>query len=169
MKDKLFYDLYAVTFADSSRHDPYKEFMYEVVITGAQHFAKFGFQRVSGLRVSLDVVEYREGGDNLTTHKSAGQAKFEPITLERGMSEDLDQWNWFKKVFNLTNLSGQSLEPHYKGIMTIKLKDRNKSVVKTWEVVECWPSSWETGDFNAQGSGVMIERVVIQHEGFDEQ
>lgn len=153
-------------FADSTRHDPYKEFNYEVIITGAQNFAKFGFSKVSGLKGDIDVIEYREGGDNLSAHKSAGLVKYDPITLERGMSEDSDSWNWFKKVFDLTALSGNVVEPGYKGVVTIKLKDRDGSVVKTWEARECWVSGYETGEFNALGTGVMVERLTIQHEGF---
>lgn len=155
-----------VTFANSARHDPYKEFNFEVVITGALNFGKFGFNKVTGLKAKLDVVEYREGGDNITTHKSAGQVSFDAITLERGMSEDVDMWNWITKAFSATSLAGATVEPAYKGLMTIKLKDRDGSVVKTWDVLECWISDYETGDFNAQGNGVMIERMVVQHEGF---
>lgn len=164
--NQLFKEVYGVTFANTARHDPYKDFAFEVVITGAQNFAKFGFSKASGLKGDIDVIEYREGGDNFTAHKSPGQTKYDPITLERGMSEDADSWNWFTQVFNLSGMGGQVAEPNFKGTMQVKLKDRDGSIVRTWECVECWPSSYDVGDLDASGNGVLIERLVIQHEGF---
>lgn len=148
------------TFAKTGRHDPYKKCKFLVEITGNMLFAKAGFQKVSGLKMTTEVTEYREGGDNNSVHKSPGLTKYEPITLERGMSEDLDMWDFAVKALEVEN-------PDFKAIITIKLQDtRTGKVVKTWEVSECWVSEYETGDFDAMSSDVMIERIVVQNEGF---
>lgn len=151
-------------FADTQRHDPYKSFRFTVEISGHMVFAKAGFQKVSGLQMSTEVVEYREGGDNLTVSKSPGLTKFEPITLERGMSEDNDMWNWASKLFDMDRTEHDTVK--YKANVKIKLKDRNGVVVKAWEIPNAWISRYETGEFDAMGNNVMLETIELQHEGF---
>lgn len=153
-------------FADTSRNDPYKSYKFLVEISGNTVFTKAGFQKVSGLKFDTEIVEYREGGDTNTVSKSPGLTKYDPITLERGMSEDGDMWNWAMKVFKAGNKNGGS----YKNIranVLIKLQDRDGEVVKTWRVPNCWVSNYETGEFDAMGNDIMIERITLQHEGFD--
>lgn len=167
MIKRLLREVHAVSglkFADTQRHDPYLSYKFLVEITGNMVFAKAGFQRVTGLKMDVDVVEYREGGDPLTVTKAPGLAKFEPITLERGMSEDIDMWNWAIKVFSTSGDNSNS--PSYKANMTIKLQDRNGTIVKQWNVPNSWVSGYETDDLDATASNVLIERLVVQHEGF---
>lgn len=149
------------TFASTERHDPYKNFNYAVTITGKKTFAKMGFQKISGLKMKTDVIEYRDGDDaQLSPHKSAGLVKSDPITFERGMSDDNDMYDWMAMQAQL----GANDDGH-KSTIKIELKDRGRGVVKTWELRECWISDYETGDFDAQGNGVMVEKMVVQHEG----
>ena len=153
------------SFADAGRYDPYKSFRFEVEIAGNMVFAKAGFQKVSGLSMSTEVIEYREGGDSMTVSKTPGLTSFEPITLERGMSEDGDMWAWASKLYDYKSVS-QVNSPKYRANMKIKLKDRDGAIVKIWEVPNCWVSSYATGEFDAQGNAVMIETITIQHEGW---
>lgn len=153
-------------FADTNRYDPYKSFKFEVTISGNMVFAKAGFQKVSGLKMATDVTEYREGGDNNTVSKIPGLTKFDPITLERGMSEDTDMWDWAIKLFSIDGDVGVSESPQYRANMEIALKDRNGKVVRKWQLVNCWVSKYETGDFDAMGNNVMIEKIEVQNEGF---
>jgi phage tail-like protein len=52
------------------------------------------FKSVDGLSVELDVVEYREGGENGTVRKLPGRVKYGDITLKRGYvaSTVLNDW-----------------------------------------------------------------------------
>lgn len=146
-------------FASTDRHDPYRNFNYVVTITGKKTFARAGFQKITGLKVKTDVIEYREGADaQLNPHKLAGLVKFDPVTFERGMSEDMDMWNWIL-------LQVGSNDDGHKCTITIELKDRNRAGAKKWEMRESWISDYETGDFDAQGNGIMLDRMVVQHEG----
>jgi phage tail-like protein len=151
------------TFADTQRHDPYKAFRFLVEISGNMVFAKAGFQKASGLKMSTEAIEYREGGDSLTVSKTPGLTTFEPITLERGMSEDVDMWEWASKIFSMDEYNQSN---NFRANVKIKLLDREGNVVKTWEVPNCWVSRYETSDFDAQSNNVMIETLELQHEGF---
>ena len=72
---------------NSQRYDPYKNFKFRVVWDGRP---VAGVSKVSGLRRATDVVEYREGGDASTVYKIPGRTKYDAITLERGVTQDLD-------------------------------------------------------------------------------
>lgn len=149
------------TFASTDRHDPYRNFNYVVTITGKKVFAKGGFQKITGLKLKTDVIEYRDGNDKqLTPHKMAGLIKFDPVTFDRGMSDDEDMFNWiYQQAKQNPNDDG------HKVTITIELQDRGRQGKKAWELQEAWIADYETGDFDAQGNGVMIERMIIQHEG----
>lgn len=147
------------TFASTERQDPYKNFNYSVTIVGRKNFAKAGFNKITGLKFKTDVVEYRDGDDvQLSLSKSAGLVKTDPVTFERGMSEDMDIADWMSKVAG-------SNDEGVKSTIIIELKDRARNGGKKWELRNCWISDYETGDFDAQGNAVMLERMVIQHEG----
>lgn len=162
--DKLLMEVFAdsgQTFASSERHDPYKNFNFSVTITGKKVFAKMGFQKITGLKLKTDVIEYRDGDDaSLTPHKSGGLVKSDPITFERGMSDDTDIYDWM----TMQSQTAPNDEGH-KCTILIELKDRGRGVVKAWEIREAWISDYETGDFDAQGNAVMLERMIVQHEG----
>ena len=72
---------------NAQRFDPYKNFKFRVKWDG-RYVA--GVSKVSALKRSTEVVEHREGGDPSTSRKSPGRTKFEPITLERGVTHDTE-------------------------------------------------------------------------------
>src|SRR5215472_16754045 len=69
------------------RFDPYKNFKFRIKWDG-RYVA--GVSKVSGLRRTTEVIHHREGGDPSTSRKSPGVTEFEPITLERGVTHDLN-------------------------------------------------------------------------------
>ena len=67
------------------RFDPYKNFKFRVKWDG-RYVA--GISRVSPLIRTTEVIEHREGGDPSSSRKSPGRTRYEPITLERGVTHD---------------------------------------------------------------------------------
>ena len=59
-----------------------------------------GVSKVSAVKRSTEVVEHREGGDPSGSRKSPGRTKYEPITLERGVTHDKEFERWANKVWN---------------------------------------------------------------------
>lgn len=159
---KMFQNVLADTgtsFTNVERHDPYRNFNFKVTIAGKKTFAKAGFNKISGLSAKSDVIEYRDGNDTqLAPHKTPGLVKTDPVTFERGMSEDMDAWDWMV-------MSCNSNDESHKATIKIELLDRGRSGVITWELKECWISDYETSDFDALGNAIMVEKMVVQHEG----
>jgi phage tail-like protein len=69
------------------RADPYASHQFEVVIDGISDdgtAVKGSFAECTGLDVSMDPIEYRNGSEDFTVRKIPGLKKFTNITLKRG-------------------------------------------------------------------------------------
>ena len=82
---------------NSQRVDPYKNFKFRLKWDG-KYVA--GVSKVSSLKRTTEVIEFRSGGDPSTSHKSPGRTKYDAITLERGVTQDTDFEQWANKVWN---------------------------------------------------------------------
>jgi phage tail-like protein len=78
--------------------DPYKNFKFRVK-WDAQYVA--GVSNISALKRATEVLEHREGGDPSSSRKSPGRTRFEPITLERGLTYDHAFEEWANLVWKL--------------------------------------------------------------------
>ncbi len=72
---------------NTQRRDPYKNFKFRVKWDGRY---VFGGSKVSALKRTTEVIEYRNGGDMSVSLRTPGRTKFEAITIERGITQDLD-------------------------------------------------------------------------------
>ena len=79
------------------RFDPYKNFKFRVKWDG-RYVA--GLSKISALSRTTEVVEHREGGDPSLSRKSPGRTSYEPITLERAVTHDVEFERWANKVWN---------------------------------------------------------------------
>ena len=74
------------------RSDPYSGYNFEVVLTEVSDdgtAVRGSFAEASGLEVTIDPIEYRNGTDDITMRKIPGLKKFTPLTLKRGVIGDL--------------------------------------------------------------------------------
>jgi phage tail-like protein len=153
---------------NADRVDPYKNFKFRLKWDG-QYVA--GVSKVSALRRVTEVVTHREGGDPSTAHKSPGQTQFEAITIERGITHDVAFEAWANKVFDPAHAGGpgpqMSLADFRKDIF-IELYNEAGQLVMAYRVRRCWPSEYEAvADLEAGASGVAIQRLVLQNEGWE--
>ena len=79
---------------NAQRFDPYKNFKFRVKWDG-RYVA--GISKVGALKRTTEVVKHREGGDPSSTRKSPGKTDYEAITLERGVTHDLEFEQWANK------------------------------------------------------------------------
>jgi phage tail-like protein len=78
----------------ATRKDPYVSFNFLVEIDG---IVRAAFHEAGGLDSSIDVIEHREGGENITTRKLPGMVKFSNIVLKWGITDDQDLYNWHRQ------------------------------------------------------------------------
>ncbi len=148
------------------RFDPYKRFKFRVKWDG-RYVA--GVTKVSALKRSTVVVEHREGGDASTTRKSPGLTKYEPFTLERGITHDVDFEQWANKVWNLGASLGTevSLKDFRKDVV-IEIYNEAGQLVMAYNVHRCWVSEYQAlPDLDANANAVIIEHITLQNEGWE--
>jgi phage tail-like protein len=152
--------------ANPQRFDPYKNFKFRVRWDGK---IVAGISKVSALKRSTEVVEHREGGDPSTKRKSPGQTKYEPITLERGVTHDPEFEAWASKVWNFGAGSGSevSLADFRKDII-IELLNEAGDIVISYNVHRCWVSEYQAlPELDASANAVAIQTLKLENEGWE--
>jgi phage tail-like protein len=152
--------------ANPQRFDPYKNFKFRVRWDGK---IVAGVSKVSALKRSTEVVEHREGGDPSTKRKSPGQTKYEPITLERGVTHDPEFEAWANKVWNFGAGSGSevSLADFRKDII-IELLNEAGDIVLSYKVYRCWVSEFQAlPELDASANAVAIQTLKLENEGWE--
>ena len=148
------------------RFDPYKNFKFRVKWDG-RYVA--GVSKVGALKRTTDVVEHREGGDPSTIRKSPAQTKYEPITLERGVTHDTEFEKWANKVWNFgAGLGAEvSLADFRKDIIIDVFNEAGQKVL-SYNVYRCWVSEYQAlPDLDASGNAVAIQTLTLQNEGWE--
>jgi phage tail-like protein len=148
------------------RFDPYKNFKFRVLVDGK---VVAGVSKVTALKRTTEVVEHREGGDPSKSRKSPGRNKFEPITLERGVTHDPVFEDWANKVWNLGNGFGAevSLKDFRKDISIEMYNEAGQKVIG-YKVYRAWVSEFQSlPDLDANANAVAIEHLKLEHEGWE--
>jgi phage tail-like protein len=83
---------------NNQRVDPYKNFKFRV-IWDSQYIP--GILRVSPLKRTTEVIAQRKGSEQSTERRSPGLSRYEPVVIERGITQSRDFEVWAQKVWNL--------------------------------------------------------------------
>ncbi|MBX7140323.1 MAG: phage tail protein [Chitinophagales bacterium] len=120
--------------------------------------AKIGFTEVTGLDISNDVIEYRDGATpEYSKIKMPGLRKFSNITMKRGTFKgDNDFYAWFNTI-QLNTVERRDI--------TISLLNENHEPVVVWKVKNAFPVKVTSTDLKADGNEVAIESLELAHEG----
>jgi len=167
--------------ADSQSFDPFRSFKFRVSVAGAGPTTEIGFQKVSGLKESSDVVEYREGNTPIHKRKLPGLTNYDPISLTRGGTNTnfLFEWRMFVASYGSNGYNPSAYDGKktgadgmgFRSTVTIKLFDKgytyDEAAVRQWRINLAWPSELSVSDLNAEASEVLIESLVLQHEGLE--
>lgn len=133
---------------------PLPKFHFQVEWGGS----KVGFTEVTGLDITTEVIEYRDGASpEYSKIKMPGQRKFSNITLKRGtFANDNQFYQWFNTV---------SLNTIERRDLIISLLNENHEPVIVWKVKQAWPTKITPTDLKADGNEVALESVELVHEG----
>src|ERR1700740_284766 len=93
--------------------------------------------KVGGLKRSSDVIEYKEGG-NPIIRKGLGRTKYEPITLERGVTYDPDFEDWANSSQVLDKGAPSSSLKTLRRDLRIELLNEVGQAVGRYNVCPCW-------------------------------
>jgi phage tail-like protein len=149
-----------------NRFDPYKNYRF-LVYFGEQVNPVAGVSKVTGLRRSSDVIEYKEGG-NPVTLKGIGRTKYEPITLERGVTHDSDFEDWANAAQVLDKGEPKSALRDLRKNIRLVLQNEQGQPVQQYVVYRCWVSEYQAlPDLDAGGNAIALQHIKVENEGWE--
>lgn len=151
---------------NAQRFDPYKTFKFRVKWDG-KYVA--GVSKVGALKRSTEAVEHREGGDPSTVRKSPGQTKYEPITLERGVTHDTEFEIWANKIWNFGSGLGTEVSlADFRKDLIIEVYNEAGQLAIAYKVFRCWVSEFTAfPELDASGNSIAIQTLTLQNEGWE--
>ena len=151
---------------NTQRLDPYKNFKFRLKWDG-QYIA--GLSKVSTLKRTTEVIEYRAGGDPSTGHKSPGRTKFEPITLERGLTQSMDFHDWAGLVWNFkAGLGSEVSLANFRKDLYLEFYNEAGQLVIAYKIYRCWISEYQAlPDLDAGTNAIALEHIKLENEGWE--
>jgi phage tail-like protein len=157
---------------NATRFDPYKNFKFRLKM-GPEYVA--GISKVSALKRTTEVVEHREGGDPSLARRGPGRTKFEPITLERGVTHDPRFEQFANKVWDYANAQAQgdqrtkemSLADFRQELILEVFNEAGQPVLRYF-LHRCWVSEFTAlPDLDANANAVAIQSLKLETEGWE--
>ncbi len=148
------------------RFDPYKNFKFRVKWDG--RFVA-GVSKVSALKRTTEVVTHREGGDPSSSRKSPGRTEYEAITLERGVTHDLEFEKWANKVWDYgAGLGSEVSLKDFRKEIIIEVYNEAGQKVLAYNVHRCWVSDFQAlPELDANANAVAIQTLKLENEGWE--
>jgi len=141
------------------RDRPYTQFNFLVDLgNGVTEGPKAGFQELSGIGMEVAVSEYRTGNSKENSvMKITGINKASDVTMKRGVIGSFDLYQWLDQIRNGDQNALRTV--------TIQLQNEDHTeVVQTWKLLRARIIKHTSGPFNAKGSDVAMEELVIAYE-----
>jgi phage tail-like protein len=149
-----------------NRFDPYKTYRFLVYFANSSSPVA-AVSKVSSLKRSSDVIEYKEGG-NAIILKGLGRTKYEPITLERGVTFDNDFETWANAAQLLVNGDPSTNLAQLRQEMSIVLLNEQAQPVQRYLVHRAWVSEFQAlPDLDAGANAIAIEHIKLENEGWE--
>jgi phage tail-like protein len=151
---------------NANRFDPYKNFRFRLKWDGTY---VAGISKVSPLKRTTEVVEHRDGGNPTSMRKSPGLSKFEPITLERGVTHDVAFEKWASLVWQINNPAGSQIAlAGFRKDLLLEFHNEAGQVALVYKIYRAWVSEYNAlPELDASANAVAIQSIILQHEGFE--
>jgi phage tail-like protein len=141
------------------RDRPYVQFNFLVDLgDGVTEGPQAGFQELSGIGMEVTVSEYRNGNHKENSvMKITGMNKSTDVTMKRGVIGSLNLYQWLDQIRN----------GDQKALRTVTVSLQNEdhtAVVQVWKLLRARIIKHTSGPFNAKGTDVAMEELVLAYE-----
>ncbi|MBP0000769.1 MAG: phage tail protein [Cyanobacteria bacterium SID2] len=117
------------------------------------------FTECSGLGVEIAVEPHAEGGLNNQQRLLIGSAKFENVTLKRGVTNDLMFWSWIEKTLKQNSPERRNVN--------ILIFNQAGETMQTWKLLAAFPVKWSAPALQADANEVAVEELSLAYEGLE--
>jgi phage tail-like protein len=149
-----------------TRLDPYKNFKFRIKWDNKYVAA---VSKISTLKRTTEVITHRSGGDPSTPMLTPGKTKFEGITCERGLTQDMAFHAWAGLVWNFGSALGTEVSlANFRKDLYIEFYNEAGQLVIAYKAYRCWVSEYQAlPDLDANGNAIAIEHIKIENEGWE--
>ncbi len=142
---------------DALSEDPLLGFNFMLQLEGA--LAGY-FTECSGIGSEHDVVEHKvvDKQGHEIVRKIPGRLKWGDVTLKRGITSDMQIWEWRDTVV-------QGKMGDARKNISITMLDREYNPVSIWHFSNAWPSKVSGPSLKSDSNEFGVEEVTIVHEG----
>jgi phage tail-like protein len=132
-------------------------FAVEINVEGvAERVCDASFAECDGLEMTMDVKTIREGGNNGKQIRLTGPLTFGQVTMKRGMTANLELWDWFNLM-----LTDQSLRANAEVVI---FAADGKTERARFLLSRCLPVKLKSPPLNAKDGAVAIEEFQLAYE-----
>ncbi len=136
--------------------DPLVGFQFALDVNGMTGY----FTEVSGIGSENAVTTHKvvtpEGKE--VTLQIPGRVEWGEITLKRGLTTNIEFWDWRELV-----VTGDVASARVD--CTITMFDREYASAVTWNIINAWPSKISGPQIAADSNDFTIEELTLVHEG----
>jgi len=138
-----------------------------------------GFSTASLPKATVKVIPYRENIDNQRFIQVPGLVTYTPVTLQRGVTENRNLYDWYRLVneeMALLAVAGElsrdtqfspTQEDNFRKDVILEVLDRTGEPVKAWYLFNAWPSVYAPGDsLDASSETKLVEEITLTYELF---
>ncbi|MBS1693071.1 MAG: phage tail protein [Actinobacteria bacterium] len=148
---------------NAHRLDPYKNFKFRV---RWDNNVVAGLSKMSAIKRTTEVIEWREAGGPSIVRKLPGRTKYEPITLESGLTHDRQFMAWADQVNNPEGDAAMSLL-NYRKEVTIEVQNLQGTPVMAFILRRAWVSEFQAlPEMDSNANAVAIQTLKFEYEGF---
>lgn len=135
---------------------PYRSYNFKLNVQG---ITEGHFTECSGLGVSVDVIRYREAGNDQQVRCLPGRVNYEDVVLRYGLTDSRELWDWL-----MTAVEGRV---ERKNISILMLDSEGVNEVMRWNLINAWPSEWCGTMLDAMSREAAIESLTLVFESMD--
>jgi len=140
-------------------HDPHPEYTFQVKWDGR---TVAGVRRVSALRRTVTVIDYRQGNDPATTQKLPGSVQYEGITLERGITHGPAFASWAAQV------GGTAPSLSFRKEVRLEVYNARGQLFEAYKIHRCWPSEYvAVGGLETGSETGPFQSLTLENEGWE--
>ncbi len=120
------------------------------------------FTECAGIGSENEVIEHKVVNDKgmEIVQKIPGRLKYQDVTLKRGVTQDMQVWDWRELVEK-----GRMDEA--RKTCSIVMFDRNYEEVARWNFENAWPSKVTGPSVKSDSNEIGVEEITLVHELMD--
>jgi phage tail-like protein len=147
------------------RIDPYKNFKFRIYFSPSSTPVA-AVSKMTAVKKTTEAIEWREAGGPSVVRKMPGRTKFEPVTLEAGVTHDKTFLDWAQQVNH--PLGDAATSPlNFRREVIVEVLNMQGNPALEFTLHRAWPSEFQAlPELDANANAIAIQTLKLEYEGF---